>query len=144
MILLDTTMLVYAVGKEHPLRAPARAVVELVGDGGVRASTTVEVVQEFAHVRARRRSRSEAAARARDYAVGLAPLVRPDEEDLFLGLDVFGDSADLGPFDSVLAATAIRRQWALASADRSFRAVDGLAYLDPSSPTFLDDVRAAG
>jgi predicted nucleic acid-binding protein len=144
VIILDTTILVYAVGAEHPLRAPSRALVELARDGLVRASTTVEVVQEFAHVRSRRRPRAEAAARASEYAIGFSPLALPDEDDLLEGLRLFQDSVDLGPFDTVLAATAMRREWALASADRTFGQVDGLAYLDPSSPTFLDEVRAAG
>jgi hypothetical protein len=144
MIVLDTTILVYGVGGEHPLREPCRELLTQVRDGIVRASTTVEVVQEFAHVRSRRRPRAEAAARARDYARGLSPLVRPDEEDVVGGLDLFAGVSSLGPFDAVLAAAARRRGWALASADRSFGDVRGLAYLDPSSPTFLDEVRAAG
>lgn len=144
MIVLDTTVLVYAVGADHPLRSPARALVRSVRDGEVRATTTVEVVQEFAHVRARRRPRAEAIVRAREYAVGLSPLVCPEREDLFEGLDLFGSAEGLGPFDAVLAAVARRRGWALASADRSFGAVDGLRSLDLSSAAFLDEVRAAG
>lgn len=144
MILLDTTVLVYAAGGEHPLRAPCRAVVEMVRDGAVRATTTVEVLQEFAHVRARRRPREDAAALARNYAVGLGPLARPDIDDLLDGLALFEASPALGPFDAVLAATARRRGWALASADRSFGQVAGLAHLDLAEPSFLDDARAAG
>ena len=144
MILLDTTVLVYAVGTEHPLRSPSRALVEPVREGTVRATTTVEVVQEFAHVRCRRQPRTEAAARAREYAVGLSPLLRPEQEDLLDGLDLFGRSEGLGAFDAVLAATALRRGWALVSAGRSFSHVHGLFYLDPSSATFLDHVQGAG
>ena len=143
MIVLDTKILVYGFGSEPPLRAPCRALLTQVRDGLVRASTTVEVVREFAYVRSRRRSRAEAAARARDYARGLAPLVRPDEEDVFGGLELFEDVSSLGSFDAVLAAAARRRGWALASADRSFGDVRGLAHLDPSSRTFLDQVQAA-
>ncbi len=143
MIILDTTILVYAVGGEHPLRSPCRGLLELVRDGLVQVGTTVEVVQEFAHVRSRRRPRTEAAERAREYARGFAPLLQPEEEDLFAGLKLFEVSGDLGPFDAVLAAAARRRGWALASADRSFGQVDGLAYLDPSSPTFLNQIRAS-
>lgn len=117
--------------------------LELVRDGPTRATTTAEVVQEFAHIRARRRPRTEAAQLARHYARGLSPLVRPEEDDL-AGLDLFGESGTLGPFDAVLAATALRHGWALASADRSFTPVVGLVHLDPTSPSFLDEVRAAG
>jgi predicted nucleic acid-binding protein len=144
VIVLDTTILVYAIGNEHPLRLPCRTLLELVRDGLVRAGTTVEVVQEFAHVRSRRRRRDEAAERAREYSRAFSPLIQLGEDDLLNGLDLFEISNRLGPFDAVLAAGAQRRGWALASADRSFRQVAGLVYLDPSSSTFLDEVRAAG
>jgi predicted nucleic acid-binding protein len=119
VIVLDTTILVYAVGTEHPLRRPARQRIEWVRAGNVRATTTIEVLQEFAHFRSRRRPRAEAAIRAREYALGLSPLVYPDQGDLLEGLARFGDSEGLGPFDAVLAVTARRRGWALASADHS-------------------------
>ncbi len=144
MILVDTTILVYAVGTDHGLRRPSRALLEGVRDGRLRACTTVEVAQEFTHVRSRRGSRVEAAARAREYALGLSPLVRPDEDDLSDGLRIFEAAVNLGPFDAVLAAVALRRRWALASADRSFGAVDGLRHLDPSSSSFLAELDAAG
>lgn len=144
MILLDTTVLVYAVGAEHPLRSPCRALAELVRDGTVRATATAEVVQELAQVRCRRRQATEAASRAREYVAGLSPLVHPEQEDLFGGLDLFASSDGLGAFDAVLAATALRRGWALASADRSFSHVHGLFHLDPSTATFLDRVRRVG
>lgn len=142
MILLDTMVLVYAVGGEHPLRAPCRGLVGQVRDRLVRATTTVEVIQEFTHIRARRRSRHEAAGGAREYATGLGPLLRPDDEDLFDGLALFEASATLGMFDAVLAASARRRGWGLASADQAFGQIEGLEYLDPASPSFLDDARA--
>lgn len=144
MIVVDTTILVYAVGADHPLRAPARTFVELVRDGKVRATTTVEVIQEFAHVRARRRTRVDAAARAKEYAVGLRPLMHPEYDDLVDGLDLFVACEQLGPFDAVLATMARRKGWPLASADRSFSQVDGLTYFDLGTATFLDEVTSAG
>ena len=44
MIVLDTTVLVYATGAEHPLRAPCRRVVTAVGDGRLAATTTAEAI----------------------------------------------------------------------------------------------------
>jgi uncharacterized protein len=141
VIVLDTTVLVYAVGAEHSLRAPCRELLELVRDGQLRATTTVEVIQEFAHVRASRRPRPDAAARAREYALGLGPLLRPDADDLLDGLDFFESSRSLGAFDAVLAAAARRRGWALASADRGFGQIEGLQHLDPAAASFLEDIR---
>ncbi|MBV8084218.1 MAG: type II toxin-antitoxin system VapC family toxin, partial [Chloroflexi bacterium] len=125
MIVLDTTVLVDAVGADHPLLSPCRGLMELLRDGAVRATTTLEVVQEFTHVRARRRTGVEAAQRATEYARALRPLLRPDEDDLGTGLEVFAGSAQLGPFDAVLAASAIRRGWALVAADRWFAHIAG-------------------
>jgi hypothetical protein len=144
VIVLDTTILIYAVGDDHRLRQPSRALLELVRDGAVRATTTVEVIQEFCQVRSRRRERGEAAARALEYAKGLAPLIFVEESELLSGLELFAASAALSPFDAVLAATALHRGFALASADRAFAKVAGLSHLAPESEAFLSSARALG
>src|SRR5688500_7640344 len=56
MIVLDTTVLCYTVGESHPLREPCRQLLLAQADGRVDAATTIEVIQEFVHVRARRRT----------------------------------------------------------------------------------------
>jgi hypothetical protein len=116
--------------------------LELIRDGVVRASTTPEVIQEFCHVRSRRRPPLEAVALSRDLAKGLAPLLPVEESELLLGLDLFERSPQLSPFDAVLAATALHRGLALASADRTFALVSGLSHLDPGSEAFLSSARA--
>jgi len=142
VIVLDTTVLVYAVGADHPLRAPCRRLVQLVADGEVAATTTVEVVQELVHVRSRRRGRADAAALGRAYAGLLAPLAQPTAADLDHGLDLFERHDGLGPFDAILAATALRlADGALASANAALRAVDGLRVLDPADDGFEQALR---
>jgi uncharacterized protein len=137
VIVLDTTVLVYAVGSEHPLREPCRHLVELVADGRVRATTTVETIQELVHVRARRRDRRDAAAVGRDFAALLAPLLRPDASALDAGLRLYEANDRLGAFDAVLAAAAIHADaTALVSADAAFADVAGLRHLDPADPDF--------
>ena len=140
MIVLDTTVLVYAVGAEHHLRAPCRSLIGAIGDGRVIATTTVEAIEEFAHVYARRRSRREAADRAADYATLLAPLVRPDDADLRRGLDLFVDHPSLGAFDAIVAATVIGAEHlrAIVSADAAFGAVPGLTWVDPAAGDVVD------
>lgn len=137
MFLLDTTVLVYAVGAEHTLRAPCRAVIEAVGEGRVQATTTVEAIQEFLHVRARRRSRLDAATLASAYATLLSPLVVLGGDDLVSGLELYRRHDGLGAFDAVLAAAAYRLGVsALVSADRAFATLADLPLLDPADPDF--------
>lgn len=132
MIVLDATVLVYATGGEHRLRDPCRRLVEAVADGRLEASTTVEVVQEFVHVRARRRGRADAAALGAAYADLLAPLIPVTAADLHRGLALYREGERLGAFDAVLSAAAMSRQAAaLVSADAAFGGVPGLVHVLP-------------
>lgn len=142
MIVVDTTVLVYAVGSDHQLRNPCRTLVEAVRDGKVLATTTPEVIQEFAHVRARRRSRRDAAETARSFAQLLAPLAAARAEDLGVGLDLFEEHDGLGSFDAVLAAVAERLgASAIVSADHAFARLKRVRHVDPASRQFLDELR---
>ncbi len=134
MIVLDTTVLVYAVGADHPLRGPCRQIVRAVQEARLTARTTIDVIQEFAHVRARRRGRHDASVLAHEYASLLQPLIVLDELDLKRGLDLFEEQDRLGAFDCMLAAAVTRRgAIGLVSADRAFAAVPGLQTFDPAS-----------
>lgn len=139
MIVVDTTVLVYAVGGPHPLAEPCRRLVEMIGQGTVTAATTVEAIQEFTHVRTRRKGRQDAAAVARQYVTLLAPLLTPDEDGLQAGLDLFVSHGELGAFDAVLAATARSAgASALVSADHGFSVLDRPVVLDPAADGFLE------
>lgn len=144
MLVVDTTVLVYAVGDDHPLRPPCRDIIERAGDGRLRVVTTVEVIQEFAHVRARRRDRTDAAQLAVAASVVLAPLLQPDADDLGAAMELWELHPDLGAFDAVLAATARRAgAEALVTSDRSFHAVAGLDVWNPADATFRDRLASA-
>ena len=138
MIIVDTTVLVYAIGMEHPLRAPCRQLVRAVKAGRADVATTVEVVQELVDVRARRRPRDDAARQGRAFATLFAPLLRPTHHDLTDGLELFKAHDVLGAFDAVLVATALSHgAEAVVSADRAFASVGGLVHVVPGSPEFV-------
>jgi predicted nucleic acid-binding protein len=132
MIVLDTTVLVYAKGADHPLRDPCRRLIDAIAQGAIEATSTVEVIQEFVHVRAQRRGRADAVALGGDYADLLTPLLTVDEERLRRGLALFEHNKRLDAFDAVLAATAIDLDAsALVSADAAFADVHGLTHVVP-------------
>lgn len=138
MNLLDTTVLVYARGGDHPLQPPATALLRAIGDGTVRATTTVGVLQEFTHVRARRRGRQDAASLARDLATALAPLTTATSDDLLAGLDHFLGHDGLGAFDAVLLAVSLHRGARIVSADRAIVDAAGARGLHLGAPDLLE------
>lgn len=143
MIVVDTTVLLYAVGGEHVLRDPSRRLVRAVQNGRIDATTTVEVVQEFAHARARRYGRGDAVARARDAARLLSPLLVTEPTSLERGLRLFERHESLGAFDAVLAATALEHDAdALVSADSAFAGIRGLRHVAPGTRAFERLLRA--
>jgi predicted nucleic acid-binding protein len=134
VIILDTTVLAYAVGTDHALRTPCRQLVRAIADGQVIATTTIEVIQEFTHVRTRRRDRKDAAELARDYIELLSPLLVVEESDLREGLRLFEEHAQIRAFDAVLAAAAhAAGAEALVSADAGFSAIASIHHVIPDA-----------
>ncbi len=132
MIVLDTTVLVYAKGADHPLRDPCRQLISAIAARQLEATTTVEAIQELVHVRARRRGRADGATLGRDYAELLSPLLVVSREDLDRGLSLYERSERLGAFDAVLAAAAeAAGAEALVSADTAFAELKAVAHVVP-------------
>lgn len=137
--LYDTLVFVYAVGRDHPYRDPCRRVVELASDGSLRGDGSVELVQEFAHIRYRRTGdRSGSTTDARRVAA-LCTLHAVELSDLRFALGLFETVDGLGPRDAVHAATALNRGIdAIVTADVAFDAVPGLERIDPAdAPSLL-------
>jgi predicted nucleic acid-binding protein len=79
MSVLDTTVLVYAKGADHPLRDPCRQLIAAIAARRLEATTTVEAIQELVHVRARHRDRARL-CRAPFSAAGARALVSADSD----------------------------------------------------------------
>lgn len=134
MIVVDTTVLVYAVGTEHPYKQPC---LDLLRERTDSLTTTAGVLQEFVHVRSRRRPRSDAVTLATAYLKLFSPLLGVPETAVHVALELLDTHENLGAFDAVLAATALAANCeALVTADRAFAAIDGLTVVRP------DDIRA--
>ena len=130
MILLDTTVLLFAFGSEHDLDEPARKLIAAVTDGRLRATTTVAVIEEFVHVHSRYRSRREAVQLGSRYIDLLGPLLASSEDALRKALPLFDRHPQIGAFDAVLAATAIEiGADALVSGDGGFAAIPSLPFV---------------
>lgn len=132
--LIDTAVLIYAVGADHPLRAASREIVAAAGAGELELHASVEMVQEFAFHRMRRGDRLAAVRQARDVA-GLCILHDFDRAVMQTALDLIADSDTLGGRDAVHAATAVQHGLSIIiSPDTAFDNIPGLRRIGPDTP----------
>lgn len=130
--LYDTGVFLYATGADHAYRGPCREIVRLAADGALLGEASVELIQEYVHVRARRSGDHGDAVRGGRYVAQLCRLHALEPDDISLGLSLFERSSDLHMRDALHAATALNRNIRLIlSPDRAFDQVPGLERIDP-------------
>lgn len=130
-VFIDSTVLAYAAGRQHPDRASARAVLDAARHEQLRLHTSVEAIQEFVHHRMRMGAPS-AVEEAR-LIQGLCVLHPFDEAVLDRALDLIGSSGVRGR-DAVHAATALGSGFSrIVSHDRAFDTVPGLRRMPPAA-----------
>ncbi len=129
----DTSIFVYALGKEHTYREPCRKIVRLASLGELQGEASTDLLQELLHQRMRQTgSRPAAAATTRDVAklVWLHPL---EPADIQRGIDLFEAHSKLDARDAVFAALALNRGIdAILSTDKAFDEVQDLERIDPA------------
>lgn len=131
---MTPNVFVYAIGADHPYREPCRRVVGLTAASSLLGETSVEVVQEFAHVRGRRSGDwAEAAARAREVIGWCRPVHPLGEAELMRALDLLARHEELTVRDAVHATSALSQSIdAILSADRHFDSIPGVERIDPA------------
>ena len=133
MILLDTNVLLYAVGGDHPLRAPCKSIVGAVGSSAIEGVVTDIILAEFLHGRSRRTSRQEATALVASIVGFVADVlpVTPAARDQALA--IYLGSERLSSNDAFIAAVALDAGATLVSADRDFHDVIRLDLVEPAT-----------
>ena len=74
-VFIDTAVVMYAGGADHPMREPCRAVIAHITAGRLPAATSAEVVQEILHRFTAIRQRELGATMARDTLDLFAPVL---------------------------------------------------------------------
>lgn len=129
-LFLDPSVLLLAVGADHPWRSDCRGVLQRAAEGSLRLHLSVEGGQEFLFHRLRRTDRASALAQ---FAMINALVVWHDFDVAVLhaARDLVA-TAEVRGRDAVHAATALGAGFAsIVSCDRDFDRVPGLARLEP-------------
>ena len=109
MVFVDTSVLMYAVGRDHPLRAPARRFFAEAATDQRPLATSSEVIQELAHayLPVERFQALGAALRIVDRTrMEVWPLER---DDVILGIELAARHPELGARDLCHLASCQRR-----------------------------------
>lgn len=132
-VFLDTAVLLYAAGGEHPLREPCRRLLRRVADGELEAVTSAEVVQEILHRFTRIGQPQVGSALARASLDLLAPVLPLTHSLMRRVPDLVDRYPRLAARDLVHVATCLHEGIAaIVSPDRGFDGVDGLRRIDPA------------
>jgi predicted nucleic acid-binding protein len=133
-VFVDTAILMYAAGAEHPLRAPCRAIVRAVGARTIDAVTSTEVVQELLHRYAAIGRRSEGTALATATLDLFAPVLPITHALMRRVPELLERYPTLSARDAIHVATCLHEGIAeIVSPDRAFDAVPGLRRIDPAA-----------
>ncbi len=126
MVFVDTSVLMYAVGREHPLREPARAFFATATTEQQPLATSSEVLQELAHAYLPV-ERTEALAAALRLVDRTGMEVWPlERDDVTLGIELAARHPGLGARDLCHLASCQRRGVTrIQTFDRGLRAAAG-------------------
>ena len=131
--LYDTSIFIYAMGREHSYREPCREIMRLGGSEELKGEASADLLQELAHQRYRRTGNREEAAEAARTATTLCRLHPLEPTDVLRGIDLFETHPRLDARDAVFAAVALNRGIdAILATDRAFDEVRGLERIDPA------------
>lgn len=132
-VLIDSSILIYALGDPDPRRDPCRRYLRDITVGKGRAYASVEMLQETLHHRIRRTGNPQvAAAEIRD-VMPMLIVLDFDREILERAIDLIERTPVRGR-DAVHAATALAYGIsAIASSDPAFDRIPGLKRIDPLS-----------
>lgn len=130
-VFVDTSVLLLAVGGDHPKRDACRALLSAVGDRQARLHLSIEAGQEFLFHRLRRDDR-ETAMRKFDQLDSLA-IWHPFDEEVLRAARHLMAGGNVRGRDAVHAATALSAGFSeIVSCDPDFDAIPGLRRIDPA------------
>ena len=131
-VFVDANVPMYAVGADHPLKAPCLAVLRAAAGGTLVAVTDAEVHQEILHRYAALGDRARAIQISELFLRAVPEVLSMTRADVETAAALLRDHADLPVRDAmhaaVMARNGIRR---IVTADRHFDLISDVERVDP-------------
>jgi uncharacterized protein len=129
---IDANIVLYSVGKPHPLKAPCLAVMEDLARRTILSATNIEVLQEILHIYSRRGERSFGIEMAQNLSSLVTTVLAVTPEDFARALIFHRQYPDLMARDSLhLASLHNNRITHIVSVDKHFDNLPGITRIDP-------------
>ncbi len=129
---LDTCLLIYAVGRDHPYREPCVRMLEAVAEGALEAVTDVEVIQEIVHRFQGLRRQADGIKWARDFVETVGEVLPVTLQEALRSLALLQAHPALSPRDAIhVAVMEAAGLTHIITADRHFEGLPGLTRVDP-------------
>ena len=132
-VFIDTAIVMYAAGSDHPLQGPCRRILARIAAGELDGVVSVEVVQEIVHRFMALRRPDLGASIARDTLDLFAPVLPITHAVMRRMPDLVERYPKLAARDLVHLATCLEEGIGeIVSPDRGFDTADGVRRLDPA------------
>lgn len=127
MKLIDTNIILYSLGREHPLKEPCRNIIYKVVSGDISANIDVETIQEVFHIYASRNERQKAVKASR-YLLEIFP--EPfwiSKSEILLAISLLDRYPSLVARDAIHAAVVMSNKLSgIISEDKDFDMIRGI------------------
>ncbi len=137
-VFIDTAVVMYAVGSDHPLKPACAEILRRVASGAMHGVTSAEVIQEIVH-RFVHAGRAQHAAEVAGHALSVFSPVIPVSHSVVERLPgLLARYPGLAARDLLHVATCLEeRIVTIVTPDREFDAVAELIRADPADPATL-------
>ena len=132
MKLIDANVLMYAIGKAHPLKAPSFKFLEAVTKDKIRANIDIEALQEILHIYHRRKETEKGLLACDRYLLMFPNPITVDTMCIRKGRDMLGKYPHLAARDAVHIGVVLTYQLeGIVSVDKHFDRVKEIRRFDP-------------
>lgn len=132
MKLIDTNIIMYALGRDHPLRERCREILLKITYGEIEASIDTEVFQELLYVYSSRGERKKALKVVEDMLILFPNPYVIRKEEVRRAKDLMKKYNTLAARDAIHCAVAINYELAgIISADRDIESVKEIHFFKP-------------
>lgn len=132
MKLLDTNVIIYAVGRPHRYKQPCTRILEAIADGAMGYGIDTELLQEILYLYAARGERRLGISTCNDLLLMFPDPFPITREEITLAKGLLAEYPNLLPRDAIHAAVVKANHLeGIVSADKVFDAIDGINRFDP-------------